>query len=52
MTIVIYKSECRSIGQSKLSDKETTMTIRQTTLAAALALASMGPAHAQLSTAE
>jgi len=47
MTIVIYKSKCRSIGQSKLSDKETTMTIRQTTLAAALALASIGPAHAE-----
>jgi hypothetical protein len=47
MTIVIYKSECRSISQSTLSDKETTMTIRQTTLAAALALASIGPAHAE-----
>jgi hypothetical protein len=47
MTIVIYKSKCRSIGQSKLSDKVTTMTIRQTTLAAALALASIGPAHAE-----
>jgi len=47
MTIVIYKPKCRSISQSKLSDKETTMTIRQTSLAAALALASIGPAHAE-----
>src|SRR5262245_16348480 len=47
MTTVIYKSKGRSISQSTLSDKETTMTIRRTTLAAALALSSLGWAHAE-----